>query len=183
MMRAPVVTGAYPVTAVMSAFGVHEIVSVVAVPVAVPVTTVAQAPEVIAPVPSAELPLAIVCVIVAEALGKVIVVLSVPASVIVLLAVNVLPLAIVSVAEVAGAVIATLLTDVAEATPNVGVVNDGLVRPAKPPEGTAVLQSITGPVVLYVHRSVFVSVPPVTCVPPASTTFPLASILSASPLV
>lgn len=54
----PVVTGAYPVTAEISAFGVHEITSVVAVPVAVVVTTVAQAPEVIADVPIAEVPLA-----------------------------------------------------------------------------------------------------------------------------
>ena len=45
----------------------------------------------------------------------------------VLLAVNVLPSAIVNVALVAGAVMATLLTLVAEATPNVGVVNVGLV--------------------------------------------------------
>lgn len=38
---------------------------------------------------------------------------------------NVPPLAIVNVALVAGAVIATLLIDVADAIPNVGVVNEG----------------------------------------------------------
>ena len=59
--------------------------------------------------------------------GSVIVVESVPASVIVLLTENVLPSATASVEPVAGAVIAILLTLVAEATPSVGVVNDGLV--------------------------------------------------------
>ena len=53
---------------------------------------------------------------------------SVPVNVRVLLAVNVLPSAIVNVDPVAGAVRATLLIVVAEATPRVGVVNDGLVR-------------------------------------------------------
>jgi hypothetical protein len=43
----------------------------------------------------------------------------------VLVAVKVFPLAIVKVAEVAGAVMATLLIDVAAATPSVGVVKDG----------------------------------------------------------
>jgi len=41
----------------------------------------------------------------------------------VLLAVSVLPFAIVSVADVAGAVIATLLIDVAVAMPRTGVTN------------------------------------------------------------
>jgi hypothetical protein len=59
--------------------------------------------------------------------GNVIVVLSVPASVSEWDAVNVLPSAIVRVALVAGAVIATLLKDVAVATPSVGVVSVGLV--------------------------------------------------------
>jgi hypothetical protein len=40
----------------------------------------------------------------------------------------------VSVAEFAGAVTATLLIEVALATPSVGVVNDGLVDKAMPPE-------------------------------------------------
>jgi hypothetical protein len=44
----------------MSAFGAHVMVSVEAVPVAVVVTTVAQAPEAIADVPSADVPLAMV---------------------------------------------------------------------------------------------------------------------------
>ena len=65
--------------------------------------------------------------IVALAAGKVIVVPSVPASVKLLLAVNVLPSAIVNVDELAGAVIVTLFTLVAVATPIVGVTNVGLV--------------------------------------------------------
>jgi hypothetical protein len=65
--------------------------------------------------------------IVAFAPGKVIVVPSVPASVKLLFAVNVLPSAIVNVDEVAGAVIVTLFTLVAVATPIVGVTNVGLV--------------------------------------------------------
>jgi hypothetical protein len=59
---------------------------------------------------------------------------SVPVNVKVLLAVNVLPLAIVNVADVAGAVMATLLTLVADATPNVGVTSVGLVANTKEPE-------------------------------------------------
>jgi hypothetical protein len=54
---------------------------------------------------------------------KVRVVESVPASVRLLFAVKVLPFAIVSVADVAGAVIATLLIEVADAAPKVGVTN------------------------------------------------------------
>ena len=45
-----------------------------------------------------------------------------------MLAVKVLPSAIVSVALVAGAVIATLLILVADATPSVGVTSVGLVE-------------------------------------------------------
>ena len=60
-------------------------------------------------------------------LGNVIVVESVPARVIVLLTVNVLPSATARVELVAGAVIAILLILVAVAAPNEGVVNDGLV--------------------------------------------------------
>ncbi|CAK0760043.1 hypothetical protein CCP3SC1AL1_2710004 [Gammaproteobacteria bacterium] len=58
--------------------------------------------------------------------GNVIVVASVPAKVSELLAVNVLPSAIVSVDAVAGAVKATLLIDVAVATPNTGVTKVGV---------------------------------------------------------
>jgi hypothetical protein len=53
---------------------------------------------------------------------------SVPVNVSVLLAVSVLPSAIVSVDPVAGAVKVTLLIVVAEATPRVGVVSVGLVN-------------------------------------------------------
>ena len=59
--------------------------------------------------------------------GNVIVVASVPARVRELLAVSVLPSAIVSVDPVAGAVSATLLIEVADATPKTGVTNVGLV--------------------------------------------------------
>jgi len=65
--------------------------------------------------------------IVASVVGKVIVLPSVPASVKLLFAVNVLPSAIVNVDELAGAVIVTLFTLVAVATPIVGVTNVGLV--------------------------------------------------------
>ena len=63
--------------------------------------------------------------IVAEVVGKVIVVASVPARVRLLFAVSVLRFAIVSVALPAGAVIATLFILVAEAAPNVGVTKVG----------------------------------------------------------
>ena len=53
------------------------------------------------------------------------VVLSVPARVIELEAVRVLPSATVRVADVAGAVIVILLTEVAEATPRAGVTSVG----------------------------------------------------------
>ena len=56
-----------------------------------------------------------------------------PVNVSVLLAVSVLPLAIVKVADVAGAVIATLLIEVALATPRVGVVRDGDVAKTSAP--------------------------------------------------
>jgi hypothetical protein len=65
--------------------------------------------------------------------GNVMVVASVPDSVRLLFAVSVLPLAIVRVAEVAGAVIATLLMDVAEATPNVGVTSVGELANTRAP--------------------------------------------------
>ena len=54
--------------------------------------------------------------------------LSVPARVIEALAVSVLPSATVRVEPVAGAVSATLLIDVAEATPRTGVTSVGLVE-------------------------------------------------------
>lgn len=66
--------------------------------------------------------------------GNVIVVLSVPDRAMELFAVSVFPSAIVSVALVAGAVIATLLMLVAEATPSVGVVSVGLVANTRDPD-------------------------------------------------
>ena len=59
---------------------------------------------------------------------------SVPVKVKVLLAVKVLPSAIVKVEPVAGVVIATLLILVAVATPNVGVTSVGLLAKTKAPE-------------------------------------------------
>lgn len=73
----------------IEALGVQLIVSVLATFVAATVTTDAQAPEDIADVPKVAVPLAIVCVIVADADGKVYVDESVPARVIVLLTVSV----------------------------------------------------------------------------------------------
>ena len=80
-----------------------------------------------------------VCVVpkpatVALAVGNVIVVLSVPASVMLLFAVSVFPSATVSVDPVAGVVSATLLIVVAEATPRVGVVRLGDVAKTSKPE-------------------------------------------------
>ena len=60
IVNIPDVLGVYPVTAVGSALKSAAMMSVVAVPVAEVVTTVAQVPEEIAPVPRAEVPLAIV---------------------------------------------------------------------------------------------------------------------------
>jgi len=67
----PAVAGMYPVTAVGSPLKLAETTSVVAVPVAVVVTTVAQAADAMAELPIAEVPLAIVCVTVAAASGNV----------------------------------------------------------------------------------------------------------------
>ncbi len=65
--------------------------------------------------------------IVASVVGNVIVLPSAPANVKLLFAVNVLPSAIVNIADVPGFVIVTLFTLVAVATPIVGVTNVGLV--------------------------------------------------------
>ena len=64
---------------------------------------------------------------VAEVLGKVIVVLSVPDNAMELFAVSVLPSAMVKIALVAGVVIVILLIDVALATPKAGVTKVGEV--------------------------------------------------------
>jgi hypothetical protein len=68
-----------------------------------------------------------------EADGKVIVVASVPVRVRVLFAVRVFPLAMVRVALVAGAVMATLLILVAVATPRLGVTSVAPVAPTTAP--------------------------------------------------
>ena len=60
MASPPVVTGAYPVTAMISALGVQVMMSVVAVPVAVSVTTVAHAVLAISSVFNVAVPLATV---------------------------------------------------------------------------------------------------------------------------
>jgi hypothetical protein len=77
--------------------------------------------------------------------GNVIVVASVPENVSVLLMVNVLPSAKVNVADVAGAVNATLLMLVAVAAPSVGVVNDGEVDSTMLPVPVTELLSVTPP--------------------------------------
>ena len=81
--------------------------------------------------------------IVALVVGNVITVLSVPVIATLLFTVSVLLSAIVSVEPVAGAVKATLLTVVAEATPRVGVVNDGEIRLAFVPKKSAVAHKNT----------------------------------------
>jgi hypothetical protein len=56
MVSPPVVAGTYPVFALIDPLGVHWIGSVDKTPVATVVTTVAQAAEAIAEVPSTEVP-------------------------------------------------------------------------------------------------------------------------------
>jgi hypothetical protein len=104
----------------------------------------------------------------AEAGGKVIVVLSVPATVMLLLAVKVLPSAIVSVDPVAGAVNATLFIVVADATPSVGVVNTGDVDKTVFPEPVDVVTPVP---------------PLATLSVPASVTVPLDALLGVNPVV
>lgn len=65
----------------------------------------------------------------------------VPLTVAVADAVNVAPSAMVSVADVAGAVMATLLTDVAAATPKMGVTNVGVVARTGAPLPVAVVHT------------------------------------------
>ena len=67
---------------------------------------------------------------------------SVPVKVKLLLAVKVLPSAIVSVEPLVGAVIATLFTDVAVATPMVGVVNVGEVANTASPDPVSSLNAV-----------------------------------------
>lgn len=63
MVNIPAVVGWYPTVLVGSPLKPHPKVSVVAVPVAAVVTTVAHTPDKIAPVPNADVPLAMVCVL------------------------------------------------------------------------------------------------------------------------
>ena len=102
------------------------------------------------------------------AAGKVIVVLSVPAKVRLLFAVSVLPSAIVSVEPVAGAVKATLLMLVAEATPSVGVTSVGLVASTLLPE--PVLVTLTT-FLLASKASAVDAVRPESVVVPETVTF------------
>jgi len=78
----------------------------------------------------------------ADAGGNVIVVESVPAKVMLLLAVKVLPSAIVKVDPVAGAVKVTLLTVVADATPSVGVTSVGEVAKTADPEPVSSVKAL-----------------------------------------
>lgn len=105
--------------------------------------------------------------------------LSVPVSVSVLLAVNVLPFAIVSVALVAGAVIATLLTLVADATPRVGVTRVGDVARTTPPVPVTVFSPNT-PELSYKMRPL---VPPLTVVVPTVMSVATLPTAVTTPLV
>jgi len=102
----------------------------------------------------------------ADAGGKVIVVESVPAKVMLLLAVKVLPSAIVRVDPVAGAVRVTLLTVVAEATPKVGVTSVGEVAKTAEPEPVSSVNDAARFALVGVARKVATLVPkPDTPVP------------------
>jgi len=91
---------------------------------------------------------------------------SVPVNVSVLLQVNVLPSATVIVALVAGAVMVTLLIEVAEATPSVGVVNEGLVANTRKPEPVSSVTAAARLELVGVARNVATLVPrPDTPVP------------------
>lgn len=96
--------------------------------------------------------------------GNVIVVESVPASVMELFIVNVFPSTIVSVDPVAGVVIVSLFIDVADATPSVGVVNDGDVVMATLPDPLIVYSPSTPALsyrTLVLEPEVIVDVPTV----------------------
>jgi hypothetical protein len=87
------------------------------------------------------------------------VVLSVPARVIEFEAVRVLPSATVRVADVAGAVIVTLLTEVAEATPRAGVTNVGEVAKTAAPEPVSSVRAAARFALEGVARNVATFVP------------------------
>ena len=98
-----------------------------------------------------------------------------PVNVRVLLAVSVFPSAIVKVEPVAGAVIATLLILVADATPRVGVVRDGLVANTRAPD--PVSSDITPANSEDVVAANCASVPPVVAIVPAcKVTFPSGNV-------
>ena len=118
--KVPVAPGKVIVVPVPAAAGA----TTVAVPDVDPGKSIPSEANVCLPVNVCE---ASVRAIVASDPGNVIVLPSVPASVKLLFTVNVLPSAIVKVDEFAGAVIVTLFTLVAVATPIVGVTNVGLV--------------------------------------------------------
>ena len=84
-----------------------------------------------------------VLAIVASVVGKVIVLPSVPAKIRELLAVSVLPSAIVKVALVVGAVIVILFIEVAVATPKIGVTKVGDVALTTLPEPVVAISSTT----------------------------------------
>ena len=90
-----------------------------------------------------------------EPVGKAKVVLSVPVKVRVLPRVKVFPSAMVIAAEVAGALIVTLLIDVAVATPMVGVTRVGEVAPTTAPEPVVELNA---PMVNWPPPAAFVCV-------------------------
>jgi hypothetical protein len=106
-----------------------------------------------------------VLAIVADVVGNVIVVESVPVKVKDLLTVNVLPSATANVLEVAGAVIAILLMLVAVATPSVGVTSVGEVLNTELVEVVPVAPVAVYPVMLL--KAVILA--EVALVPPLAT--------------
>jgi hypothetical protein len=118
--------------------------------------------------------------IVADVVGNVITVESVPASVMVLLTVSVLPSRMVKVAPVAGAVRVILLIDVAEATPSVGVTNDGEVVSVIAPEPLTFWPSA---VATPVPKEVMPVPPLATANVPATTMAPVVAEFGVKPVV
>ena len=114
--------------------------------------------------------------------GNVIVVESVPANVIVLLNVAVFPSATARVLDVAGAVIAILLMDVAVATPSVGVVSVGDVAQTSDPVPVNAVVKIDGLLALWLvapkRKPAVVSVAGVAVLKSKAIAYPLIPIAS-----
>ena len=173
----PLATGRVPVTPVDSGRPVQfDSVPLVGVP-SIGVTNVGVFANTSAPVPVSSLitPASSADVVAANALSLLVVYVtvppapnatelaSVPVKVSVLLAVNVLPSAMVNVEPVAGAVNATLLIDVAVATPSAGVTNVGVFANTSAPE--PVSSEITPASCADVVAANCAKLPPVVAIP------------------